>query len=126
MFTVNSPFTTLGVNLFTPEMTGQKQANEVGGVASQYDPRNYGKGVYNANRGMQQNPFNSLASAGAGAAARSVAQLSVPLEDAVRNAQWQLGVQSANEAAGLAGLGVLGARYGQNQSVLSRLLNQFL
>lgn len=103
MFNVNSPFSSMPQQLYSPAATASASSAAVGDLSRAFNMSAMAKNQQ-LNRGLSQNVNAMRRGQGGYDAQRQFAPLNRQMQDRFANAQWGLGVQQANEQAGLQGL----------------------
>lgn len=117
MFNVNSPFASMSQQLYSPASTASASSAAMGDLSRAFNMTAIAKNQP-LNRGLSQNVSAMRRGQGAYDAQRQFAPLNQQMQDRFANAQWGLGVQQANEQAGLQGLNRL-----YNQDITARQRN---
>jgi hypothetical protein len=102
-FNVNSPFASMSQQLYSPAATASASSAALGDLSRAFNMSAMAKNQP-LNRGISQNVNAMRRGQGQYDAQRQFAPLSQQMKDRFANAQWGLGVQQANEQAGLQGL----------------------
>lgn len=103
MFNVNSPFAGLSQTIYSPQSTASTTSSGIGDLSRAFNMTAMAKNQP-LNTGLTQNINAMRRGQGAYDARRQFVPMNQRLQDSAANAQWGLGVQSANESAGLQGM----------------------
>ena len=117
-FNVGSPFAQLSQQLYDPYMTRSATSSGLGELSRAFNMNALAK-AQPLNRGLSQNVNAMRRGQGTYDARRQYLPLQQQLQDSTQNAQFGLGVQSANEMAGLQGLSnLMQQQFGQQRQAL--------
>ena len=125
-FNVNSPFSSISQQMFSPRHTAASVSGGLGELSRAFNMNALAK-TQDLNRGLSQNVGAMHRGQGTHDARAMFVPLQQRMQDANANAQWGLGVQNANEAAGLQGMNMMMGQElinrNRNINLLSLLFN---
>jgi hypothetical protein len=103
-FGIQSPFANMSQQMYSPSQTASAGSQALAAIGQQGNVMSHMK-QQPLNRGIGRNVYAGMAGQGGHDARRQFAPMSMALRDGISNAQYGLGIQGANESAGLMGLG---------------------
>jgi hypothetical protein len=124
-FNINSPFTQLNQQMFSQPQTAAATSNAISAMGRQFNTQTELK-RQPLNRGIGRSAKAALVGQGGYDATRQYAPLSQAMHDGAANAQYRTNIQSANENAGLQGLGSMMQNQLSNDEMMLQQRPQYL